>query len=43
MPLIESAVNGDEGGLQVYGIYSCRMVYREVVEARSNYKKPYLW
>ena len=43
VPLIEGAVNVGEGGLQVYGIYSRRMVYREVVEVRSNYKKSYLW
>ena len=27
------------GGLQVHGIRSCRLVYKEVVEALSNYKK----
>ena len=31
------------GGLQVYGICSCRLVYKEVIEVRSNYKKSYLW
>ena len=29
------------GGLQVHGICNYRLVYREVVEARSDYK-PYL-
>ena len=33
----------DVGGLQVYGICSRRLVHSEVVEARSNYKKFYLW
>ena len=31
------------GGLQVHGIFNCKLVYREVVEALSNYKKSYLW
>ena len=31
------------GGLQVYGICSRRLVYSEVLETRSNYKKCYLW
>ena len=31
------------GGLQVYGICSHRLVFSEVVEAWSNYKKFYLW
>ena len=31
------------GGLQVYGIGSRRLVYSEVVEGQSNYKKSYLW
>ena len=31
------------GGLQVYGICSRRLLYSEVVEVRSNYKKSYLW
>ena len=31
------------GGLQVHGNGSRRMLYKEVVEVRSNYKKSYLW
>ena len=31
------------GGLQVHGIRSRRLVYKEVVEVRSNYKKSYFW
>ena len=31
------------GRLKVHGICSCRMVYREVVAVRSNYKISYLW
>ena len=31
------------GRLQVHGIRSCRLVYKEVVEARSDYKKSYFW
>ena len=30
------------GGLQLYGICFRRLVYSEVVEARSSYKKSYL-
>ena len=30
-------------GLQVHGIRSRTLLYREVVEVRSNYKKPYFW
>ena len=33
----------DMDGLQVYRICSRRLVYSYVVEARSNYKKSYLW
>ena len=31
------------GGLQVHGIRSRRLVYKEVVEALSNYKKSNFW
>ena len=31
------------GGMQVHGICSHRLVYREVVETLSNYKKSYFW
>ena len=31
------------GGLQVHGICSRRLVYKEVVEVRSDYKKFYFW
>ena len=31
------------GGLQVHGIGSRRLVYNELVEVRSIYKKPYFW
>ena len=31
------------GELQVHGIGSCRMVYNEVVEVRSNYQKSSFW
>ena len=31
------------GGLQVHGIRSCWLVYKEVVEVRSNYEKSYFW
>ena len=31
------------GGLQVRGVFSRKQVYRGVVEARSDYKKPYWW
>ena len=30
-------------GVQVYGICSRRLVYSEIVETKSNYKKSYLW
>ena len=30
-------------GLQVHGIDSRKVVYKEVVEVQSNYKKPYFW
>ena len=45
MPLTEVAVNEGcgWGGLQVYGIFSRRLVYSEAVDAQSNYNKPYLW
>ena len=31
------------GELQVYGIRSCRMMYKEVVKALSNYEKSNFW
>ena len=31
------------GGLQVDGISGRRLVYKEVVEALSNYKRSYFW
>ena len=31
------------GRLRVHGIRSRRLVYKEVIEARSNYKESYLW
>ena len=31
-------VGGGGGGVQVYGICSCRLVYKEVVKTLSNYK-----
>ena len=31
------------GELQVYEIFSHRLMYSEVTEARSNYKKTYFW
>ena len=31
------------GGLEAHGICNSRLVYREVVEAQSGYKKSYLW
>ena len=44
VPLIEGAIKMESvSGLQVYWICSRRLVYSEVVEARSNYKKSYLW
>ena len=33
----------DVGGLQVHGIRSHRLVYKEIVDVRPNYKKPYFW
>ena len=30
-------------GLQVHRIRSCRLLYKDVVEVRSNYKKFYFW
>ena len=30
-------------GLQVHGMRSRRLLYREVGEVRSNYKKSYFW
>ena len=33
----------DVGGLEVHGICNRRLVYSEVVEVQSNYKKSYLW
>ena len=33
----------DVGGLQVHRIGSRRLLYKEVVEVRSNYKKSYFW
>ena len=40
---IGGVVNVGVGGLEVHGICNCRLMYREVVEARSGYKKSYLW
>ena len=40
-PRIVGAANVDK--MQVHGVCSCRMVYREIVERRSDYKKSYLW
>ena len=40
-PRIVGAVNVDN--MQVHGVCGCRMVYREIVEGRSDYKKSYLW
>ena len=40
-PRIVGAANVDK--VQVHGVCSCRMVYREIVERRSDYKKSYLW
>ena len=34
---------GGVGGLQVHAIRSRRLVYKEVVEALSNYKKSNFW
>ena len=31
------------GRLQLHGIRSLRLMYKKVVEARSNYKKSYFW
>ena len=39
VPPIEGAVMWGVSGLQVHENYSRRLVYREVVEAWSNYKK----
>ena len=36
-------VNLGMGGMKVYGIGSRRLVYKEVVEVQSNYKKSYFW
>ena len=33
----------DVSGMQVHGIRGRRLVYKEVVEALSNYKKSYFW
>ena len=42
VPLIGGDVNSGAERLQVHGLYKRRLVYREVVEARSYYKKSYL-
>ena len=46
-PVVETssggAINFDVGELQVHGIGSCRLVYKGVVEALSNYKKSNFW
>ena len=34
---------GGLGGLQVHRIWSSRLVYKEMVEALSNYKKSNFW
>ena len=34
---------GGAGGLKVLGICYRRLVYREVIEARSDYEKFYSW
>ena len=34
---------GGEGGLQVHGNCSSRLIYKEVVEALSNYEKSNFW
>ena len=34
-----SYCEADQGGLQVHGICGCSLVYKEFVEALSNYKK----
>ena len=36
-------VNLGMGEIKVYGIGSRRLVYKEVVEVQSNYKKSYFW
>ena len=41
--LTSGAVNVGVGGMQVHGILVSRLVYKEVVEALSNYKKSYFW
>ena len=33
----------DVGGLEEHGIFNRRLVYNEIVEGRSDYKKSYLW
>ena len=43
VPLIGGAVNVGVGRLQVHRICNRTLVYREVVEARSKYKKSYSW
>ena len=34
---------GGVSGLQVYGISSCKLLYKEMVEVRLNYKKSSFW
>ena len=43
MPLIRGAVNVGVGGLQVYGIFNRRLLYKEIVKPRLNFKKSVLW
>ena len=43
VPLIRGAVNVGVGGLQVYGIFNRRLLYKEIVKPRLNFKKSVLW
>ena len=43
VPTIGGSASVGVGRLQVFGICSHRLLYKEVVKAWSNYKKSYLW
>ena len=43
VPLIGGAVKVGVGGLQGYGIFNRRLLYKEIVKSRLNFKKSVLW
>ena len=43
VPLIGGAVNVGVGGLQGYGIFNRRLLYKDIIKSRLNFKKSVLW